>query len=118
VGKRGSDAGSGLSGRDAFWLKHARACEAAGAVAAEYAARHGLSVGAFYEAKRRLTRRGAWEVRQRRAGSSFARVMVREPAPGETAVRVHLPGGAVIEWSSSPALESLVWLIEALGARR
>ncbi len=118
MARRPREAGTGLTGRDAFWLRHARACEESGAVASEYAGRHGLSLGAFYEAKRRLVRRGAWRTRPGRA--SFARVSVREPAvtPVATTVRLHVPGGAVLEWSSSPELRSLAWLLERIGARR
>jgi hypothetical protein len=85
-----------LTPRQAFWVEHLRVCAERGQSLSAYAVEQGLKVGALYEAKSRLRRRGLWPV----AGARFVRV---EPAVsaeklGVAAVyRVSLPNGVVVE---------------------
>ena len=55
---------AGLTERDRFWLRHIEASARSRTPATIYAAEHGLSLGAFYEAKRDF-------FRARLAGSRF-----------------------------------------------
>ena len=50
-----------LTKRQQFWLEHLRACVARGQSLSVYAAEEGLSIGALYEVKSRLRRRGLWQ---------------------------------------------------------
>lgn len=108
--------GRGLTTRDRFWLGHLRVIARGSEPASEYAQRKGLSLGALYEAKRRLAKRGAWT---RAAKSvSFAPVVVRhEPASAQFVLRLRLGSGAELEWSSAPEVEWLAALVERLAVR-
>ena len=70
---------SKLTSRQRFWLKHLRACDAAGETIKEYASRQGLSPHGLYGARKRMR---VLEVppAPARAGkrASFAKVLVRE----------------------------------------
>ena len=86
---------SSLTARQQFWVEHLRACAARGQALSAYAAEEGLSIGALYEVKSRLRRRGLWPV----PGPRFVRV---QAASAPTAVapalyRVSLPNGVVVE---------------------
>lgn len=108
--------GHRLTTRDRFWLGHLRGIARGGEPASEYAQRRGLSVGALYEAKRRLAKRGAWT----RAAKpvSFAPVVVRhEAASARCVLRLRLGSGAELEWSSAPEVEWLAALVERLAER-
>ena len=61
-----------LSERDRTWLAHHRAWLASGQTAVQYAALHGLSLTAFYQARYRLRQRGVGEGagKRRRAASA------------------------------------------------
>jgi hypothetical protein len=59
VGSRGQSSGQGsidskLTSRQRFWLKHLRACDAAGETIKEYASRKGLSAHGLYGARKRM----------------------------------------------------------------
>ena len=87
---------SSLTGRQQFWVGHLRACVARGQSLSAYAGDEGLSIGALYEVKSRLRRRGLWPV----PGPRFVRVQASTSAP--TAVpaalyRVSLTNGLVVE---------------------
>jgi len=121
----GRSKGTGLEGavelteRDRHWLKQLRACERSGETAKDYAAREGLSLGAWYEAKRRLVRRGAWpatagttEVRRR-----FVPVVVAAPAtPAGPALQLRLANGTVLAWQESPSPEMLALVLSQVRA--
>jgi hypothetical protein len=85
-----------LSARQQFWVDHLRACAALGQSLSSYAAANGLKLGAMYEAKSRLRKRGLWPV----SGARFVRV---EPAsrpeahPTPAMYRISLPNGVAVE---------------------
>ena len=82
---------STLTERQQFWVEHLRACGSRSLKA--YAAEHGLSISALYEAKSRLTRKGLLGP----APTRFVKVQ-RDAPPGVAAVwRIHLPNGALVE---------------------
>jgi hypothetical protein len=114
-----------LTARDRFWLGHLRAIAGASESATAYARRAGLSVGALWQAKRRLEKLGAWArgPRARESGRgegavSFARVAVQsEVAPFPNGVRLRLAQGVELEWPTLPEVEWLAALVERLAAR-
>ena len=63
---------SGLTTKQSQWLNHLRACTDNGESISAYAKRHGLSLSATYQAKRRLIERG------RLAGGGVARWCIAE----------------------------------------
>lgn len=84
-----------LTERQRFWLKHLRAC-GNGSLKA-YAEAHGLDVGALYEAKSRLKRKGVLP-------SAPARLVRVERAAASAAAlcRVHFRNGTVVELACAP----------------
>ncbi len=84
-----------LTPRLRFWAAHLRACAERRQALSQYAAEHGLAVGALYEAKRRLKRLGALPVS---AAPRFVRVTeIAAAAPAAVLCRVHLRNGMVVE---------------------
>ena len=120
----GGPRGPALSERDRYWLGHVRACDQSGSTASEYARRHDLSIGALYEAKRRLVKRGMWPVTRERARTAsqprFIPVAIPAPeAPGASpGLCLRLADGTTLEWSSSPAAEILTAVLAAARIRR
>jgi hypothetical protein len=87
---------SSLTPRQQFWLEHLRRCTELGQPLSAYAAEHGLSLGALYEAKRHLRRRGLWPA----ASGRFVRVQLTpETSQGaaNTVYRISLPNRVVVE---------------------
>ena len=87
---------SALTERQRFWLEHLRAC-GTGSLKS-YAEEHGLDIGALYEAKSRLKRKGALDG----APTRFARVQCDSPGPSATVCRIHLRNGALVEVACAP----------------
>ena len=105
-----------LTKRDRFWLGHLQVIARGNESASEYTRRKGLSVGALYEAKRQLGKRGAWTGAAKSV--SFAPVVVRhEPGSTQAALRLRLGNGAELEWSSVPEVEWLAALVEHIAKR-
>jgi hypothetical protein len=113
----------GATERDQFWLDHEAALTTSGQSAKEYAAGKGLSLSAFYQARKRLRELGLFApAAPRRASSrksfgnkpvSFTRVQVT-PEACEPRFRVELPGDVVLEWTGGEVPESVVGLLERL----
>ena len=85
-----------LTDRQQFWLEHLRACGSRSLKA--YAAEHGLSISALYEAKSRLKRKGSL------AQTPARFVRVQRDAPPRTAAvcRIHLRNGTLVEVACDP----------------
>lgn len=87
----------GLSERQAFWLKHLRAC--ADGSLKMYAAAHDLDLRALYDAKARLRRKGLLTATPAR----LVRVERAESSAGPAALcRVHLRNGTAVEVACAP----------------
>ena len=70
---------SKLTSRQRFWLKHLRACDAAGETIKEYANRKGLSAHGLYGARKRMRTLDVPPAPTRaKKRASFAKVLVRE----------------------------------------
>jgi len=130
-----AEPGRGATQRGRFWAGHLEKIKAEGIAAKDYAAREGLSVHALYQAKMRLLAQGAWPQARRSAAptvkgrpasrdqstSTFARVRLIEspPAvPAPWAVRLRLPGGALLEWAAAPEVNLLAALLERVAGPR
>ncbi len=109
--------------RDQFWLDHERTQGASGQTAKEYAAAQGLSLHAFYQARKRLRALGllaaapdrSKSARKRSRGKavSFSKIAVT-PAVADPRFRLELPGGMALEWSGGDVPESVAVLLERL----
>lgn len=88
-----------LTERQQFWLSHIKACN--GQTLKSYAAEHGLDIGALYEAKSRLKRKGVLSPAPVSPG--FVRVEQSSFAGSAPPLcRVHLRNGAVVELACTP----------------
>jgi hypothetical protein len=106
-----------LSVKQAAWLGHVRAASEQGMPLAAYAAAHGLSAGALYQAKRVLMDAGAWPRTSPRKGaaatSAFVPIRVK---PGSVrACRLSHVSGWSIECEELPPA---AWLNEVLRVGR
>ena len=103
-----------LTDRQRFWLEHLRAC-GSGSLKA-YAEAHGLELGALYEAKSRLKRKGALDA----AAPRFARVQCdpasSPPSAPPSVCRIHLCNGTVVEVACAP--EHWSRLLDSVAALR
>ncbi len=109
--------------RDQFWLDHETAQGASGQTAKEYAAAQGLSLQAFYQARKRLRALGLLAAAPARRkpirtvspvnGVSFSKIAVT-PVATDSRVRLELPGGMALEWSGGDVPESVAVLLERL----
>ena len=112
--------------RDQFWLDHETAQGASGQTAKEYAAAQGLSLHAFYQARKRLRALGLLAAvpdgrkpvrkRSRSKAVSFSKIAVT-PAATDPRFRLELPGGMALEWSGGDVPESVAVLLERLAHR-
>ena len=90
-----------LTDRQRYWLEHIRACEQSGQSLKGYAAEHDLDIGALYEAKSKLKRKGLVSPADNQA--RFVRVEPSRVAASMPPVcRVHLRNGTVMELPCSP----------------
>ena len=110
------------SERDRFWLNHGKALAASGQTAKAYAAEQGLSLHAFYQARKRLRALGLLSTadlrRKPKATSAFAKIeRVKLPRP-EADFRLGLPNGITLEWSGAELPSSVMQLLERLIALR
>ena len=115
--------------RDRFWLDHEAAVAASDRTTKAYAAEHGLSLHAFYQARKRLRvlgllTTGAARRSPKRGATTtprpvtFSKVEVRLPRPSSAEFRLSLPGGAVLEWSGEKLPPAVVDLVERLSSPR
>jgi hypothetical protein len=115
--------------RDRFWLDHEAAVAASELTTKAYAAEHGLSLHAFYQARKRLRALGLLTTGAARRSPrrekatpprpvTFSKVEVRVPRPAPAAFRLSLPGGAVLEWSGEKLPPAVVDLVERLSSPR
>ena len=92
-----------------------------------YAAEHGLSLHAFYQARKRLRALGLLKKGAPKRGGataptsarpvSFSKVEIRAPR-AEADFRLSLPGGAVLEWSGAELPPAVLDLVERLSSPR
>tara|TARA_R110001592_G_scaffold357416_1_gene660511 strand:+ start:65446 stop:65781 length:336 start_codon:yes stop_codon:yes gene_type:complete len=100
--------GTTLTERQQYWLKHIRACEAAGQTSIDYARAHDISVKSLYSARKELASKGRL-LRSQSTVFQKAQV-VNNPRSLESQWQVQLPNGAVVAFSGAvdAAILSLV----------
>ncbi len=109
--------------RDRFWLDHEAALAKSGRTAKAYAAEHGLSLHAFYQARKRLWALGwppaAEQSRKKPSPKAvaFSKVELRGQMP-PAEFRLSLPNGFVLEWSGAELPPAVVSLVERLTSPR
>jgi hypothetical protein len=120
---------AGVSGKLRRQLAHIRASEKSGETLKEYAARHGLSVHALYQAKKVARQQGllppyrsglrrAPVTKKNSAPARFAEaVTVAQRSVLSPAWRLRLASGDVVESDTALQPEELVHLIQALRGR-
>ena len=111
------------SERDQFWLDHNTAQAASGQNAKQYAAATGVSLHAFYQARKRLRALGLLAApvnrqkpRQRPLPEktvTFSKIAVT-PVVVDSGFRLELPSGVALEWSGGEVPESVALLLERL----
>ena len=111
--------------RERFWLTHEAALVASGLTAKAYAGKEGLSLHAFYQARKRLRAVGllpAGEARRvsRRSAAKpeFSKVELVGARRAPLEYRLSLPNGLVLEWSGGTLPEAVVDLVERLAPAR
>ena len=111
--------------RDRFWLDHEAALAASGGTAKSYAAEHGVSLHAFYQARKRLRAQGlvpaaAGKSRKKpsRQPVAFSKVALRPLQPLPAEFRLLLPNGFVLEWSGGELPPAVLGLVERLTSSR
>ncbi len=83
-----------LTERQQYWLKHIRACDAAGQTSIDYARANGINVKSLYSARKALAEKGTLPLRK---AISFQKVQT--PAGhshSENQWRIQLPNGVVV----------------------
>jgi len=106
--------------RDRYWLDHEAAVVASGQTAKAYAAEHGLSLHAFYQARKRLRALGFLPpgrprtVRPKAKAPAFSKLELLSPRRSGADFRLGLPNGLTFEWSGSELPSPVVDLLERL----
>ena len=110
--------------RDQFWLNHEAALAASAETTKSYAAEHGLSHHAFYQARKRLRALGLLPAATRRPSKpapskavAFSKVELRSPRHSPE-FRLSLPNGYVLEWSGGELPSAVIDLVERLTSPR
>lgn len=102
----------GLTGRQRYWLKHIRACEASGKSIASYAAEQGFAVKAMYAGKKMLVNKG---VLPRTQSKRFHRVQIPRVAVSSHC-RVCLPNGLSVDITGTVDAETLAVILNTAAA--
>jgi hypothetical protein len=112
--------------RDRFWLDHEAALATSELTAKAYAAQHGLSQHALYQARKRLRALGllpkpAVPRSARKSPTktvAFSKVALGSPRLSPAEFRLSLPGGCVLEWSGAELPAAVMGLVERLTSPR
>ena len=83
-----------LTERQQYWLKHIRACEAAGKTTIDYARAHGINVKTLYSARKALAEKGTLPKPQ---VTRFQKVQTStSQSTLDSSWRIQLPHGVVV----------------------
>lgn len=103
-----------LTERQQFWLKHIRACDAAGQTSIDYARAHGINVKSLYSARKSLAEKGTLPAHQ---SSQFQKVKVANSYhPAETQWHIQLPNGAAVSFGGTIDAAALSLVLNAAAA--
>lgn len=88
-----------LTERQQYWLKHIRACDAAGQTSIDYARAHGLNVKSMYSARKGLAEKGTLP---RPQTNRFQKAQViNDTRSLDSQWQIQLPNGAVVGFSGT-----------------
>jgi len=94
-----------LTERQQYWLKHLRACEAAGKTTIDYARAHGINVKTLYSARKALAEKGTLP---RPQAIRFQKVQTSSgPSSADNQWRIQLPNGVVVVFGGAVDAASL-----------
>ncbi len=83
-----------LTERQQYWLKHLRACEAAGKTTIDYARAHGINVKTLYSARKVLAEKGTLAHLK---ATRFQKVQTpTSQSSADGSWRIQLPNGVVV----------------------
>ena len=83
-----------LTERQQYWLKHIRACDAAGQTSIDYARANGINVKSLYSARKALVEKGTLPPRK---AISFQKVQMPDDQPrSDNQWRIQMPNGVVV----------------------
>ncbi|MFB3078669.1 MAG: hypothetical protein ACE1Y4_11770 [Lysobacterales bacterium] len=94
-----------LTDRQQYWLKHIRACDAAGQTTIEYARVHGINVKTLYSARKALASKGTLP---RPQPHRFQKAQLSSrPIQADSQWHIQLPNGVVIAFGGAVDAKSL-----------
>lgn len=105
---------AGVTERQQYWDDHLRSCESSGETIKAYATRHGLSLYALYEARRRERRSSSLQLSSGADRVSFVQVSAPVSASREPRWRVRFVNGTIVEWDAAPEGEALASLLKSI----
>jgi hypothetical protein len=93
--------------RQQYWLKHIRACDAAGQTSIDYAKAHGINVKTLYSARKALAEKGTLP-RPRPQPSRFQKAqLTSSPVRADSQWHIQLPNGVAVAFSDAVDAKSL-----------
>jgi hypothetical protein len=98
-----------LTERQQYWLKHIRACDAAGQTTINYARAHGINVKSMYSARKALAEKGTLPCPE---PGRFQRVQLADHSL-DSQWQVRLPNGAVVAFSAAVNAATLTLILNA-----
>lgn len=103
-----------LTDRQQFWLKHLRACDAAGQTTIDYARAHGINVKSMYSARKELAEKGTLPCPH---PSRFQKAQVVGTSQSlDSQWQVRLPNGAVVAFSGTADAATLALVLNTTAA--
>jgi hypothetical protein len=94
-----------LTERQQYWLKHLRACDAAGTTTIEYARAQGINVKTLYSARKALAEKGT---SPRPQPPRFHKAqLATDPIRTDSQWHIQLPNGVVIAFGGAVDAKSL-----------
>jgi hypothetical protein len=94
-----------LTERQQYWLKHIRACDAAGQTSVDYARVHGINVKSLYSARKALTEKST--LRSPQPPRFHKAQVASDPIRTDSQWQVQLPNGVVIAFGGEVDAKSL-----------
>lgn len=94
-----------LTERQQYWLKHIRACDAAGQTSIDYAKAHGINVKTLYSARKALAEKGTLPCPQ---PNRFQKAQLSSsPARTDSQWHIQLPNGVAVAFGGTVDAKSL-----------
>lgn len=103
-----------LTKRQQYWLKHIRACDAAGQTSIDYAKTNGINVKSLYSARKALAEKGTLSPRK---AICFQKVQIlADQSLSDNPWRIQLPNGVVVAFDGRVDTSTLSWVLSTTAA--